>query len=160
MIRQQGGKYVAYCDGECGASVHTGLRSFHQAINYISRVEEWENRNGKASGEITVRAAVNMPTPNGTWLESTLVGARSLTTTRFQTDVLPSVWSSALSPFSRPPCRRRIESRYLGCPECYQMASLKGIAPNLRTILAAHVPLQFVARNGGVLAGVSWNRRF
>jgi hypothetical protein len=44
MIRQENGKYVAYCDGECGASVNTGLRSFHQALNVMSRVEEWENR--------------------------------------------------------------------------------------------------------------------
>ena len=44
MIRQENGKYVAYCDGECGAFVNTGLRSFHQAINVMSRVEEWENR--------------------------------------------------------------------------------------------------------------------
>jgi hypothetical protein len=49
MIHQENGKYVAYCDGECGALVHTGLRSFHQAINYISRAEEWENR--KREGE-------------------------------------------------------------------------------------------------------------
>lgn len=44
MLRQEGGKYVAYCDGECGATVHTGLRSFHQAVNYISRAEGWDNR--------------------------------------------------------------------------------------------------------------------
>jgi len=44
MIRLENGKYVAYCDGECGASVNTGLRSFQQAVNYISRVEGWDNR--------------------------------------------------------------------------------------------------------------------
>src|ERR1700722_19104076 len=44
MIRPENGKYVAYCDGECGAVVHTGLRSFYQAINYISRAEGWDNR--------------------------------------------------------------------------------------------------------------------
>jgi hypothetical protein len=44
MIRLEGGKYAAYCDGECGTSVKTGLRSFHQAINYISRAEGWDNR--------------------------------------------------------------------------------------------------------------------
>ena len=47
MIRLERGRYVAHCDGECGASVNTGLRSFHQAINLISRVEEWENRKGE-----------------------------------------------------------------------------------------------------------------
>ncbi len=44
MIRLEGARYVAYCDGECGASVDTGLRSFQQAVNYISRVEGWDNR--------------------------------------------------------------------------------------------------------------------
>jgi hypothetical protein len=41
MIRQEGGKWVAYCDGECGAS---GLRSFQQTVNYISRAEGWDSR--------------------------------------------------------------------------------------------------------------------
>jgi len=44
MIRLEGGKYVAYCDGECGATINTGLRSFHQAINYMTREADWQNR--------------------------------------------------------------------------------------------------------------------
>jgi len=44
MIALKGGKYVAECDGACGESVDTGLRSFQQAVNYLSRVENWENR--------------------------------------------------------------------------------------------------------------------
>ena len=43
MIRLEGQRYVAYCDGECDASVDTGLRSFRQAVNYV-RVEGWDNR--------------------------------------------------------------------------------------------------------------------
>lgn len=45
MIRQRADRtWVAYCDGECGASVVTGLKSFRQAANYISRSEGWDNR--------------------------------------------------------------------------------------------------------------------
>jgi hypothetical protein len=43
MIRLENKEYVAYCDGECGASVNTGQRSFQQATNYLSRVEEWDS---------------------------------------------------------------------------------------------------------------------
>jgi hypothetical protein len=48
--------------------------------------------------------------------------------------------------FPRPPCRRWIESGNLGRSERDQMAALVGVASNLRAILAAHVPLQFVDR--------------
>jgi len=43
MIILKGKTYVAECDG-CGESIDTGLRSFRQAVNYISRAEGWENR--------------------------------------------------------------------------------------------------------------------
>jgi hypothetical protein len=44
MIRQENGNWVAYCDGDCGASVNTGVRSFQQAVNYLSRAERWDSR--------------------------------------------------------------------------------------------------------------------
>lgn len=44
MIRLESGQYVAYCDGECGSTLKTGLRSFHQAINYMTREADWQNR--------------------------------------------------------------------------------------------------------------------
>ena len=43
MIELVNGVYVATCDG-CGTKVNTGLRSFHQAVNYISRAEGRANR--------------------------------------------------------------------------------------------------------------------
>jgi hypothetical protein len=39
VITLKGGRYVAECDGSCNAKIDTGLRSFQQAVNYISRVE-------------------------------------------------------------------------------------------------------------------------
>jgi hypothetical protein len=41
---QERGSWVAYCDGGCGASLNTGLKSFQQAVNYLSRAEGWDNR--------------------------------------------------------------------------------------------------------------------
>ena len=35
--------WKAQCDG-CGAVIHTGLKSFQQAVNFISRAEGWHNR--------------------------------------------------------------------------------------------------------------------
>ena len=35
--------WKAECDG-CSEAVHTGQKSFQQAVNYISRAEGWENR--------------------------------------------------------------------------------------------------------------------
>jgi hypothetical protein len=37
------GKYRVECDGECGAVLHTGLSSFHQART-LSAVEGWEHQ--------------------------------------------------------------------------------------------------------------------
>jgi hypothetical protein len=37
-----GRSYVGKCDG-CGDEVHTGQKSFHQAVIYLSRVEGWRN---------------------------------------------------------------------------------------------------------------------
>jgi hypothetical protein len=50
MIRLERASYVAYCDGECGAWVKTGLRSFHQAINYMTREADWQNRKSDGGG--------------------------------------------------------------------------------------------------------------
>ena len=44
MITLKSGAYVAECDGGCSTEIDTGLRSFRQAVNYISRAEGWENR--------------------------------------------------------------------------------------------------------------------
>ena len=64
MIRQEGGKYVAYCDGECGASVNTGLRSFHQTINYMTREADWQNRKSDGTGwRNYCPACAEMPDP-------------------------------------------------------------------------------------------------
>jgi hypothetical protein len=43
MFRQEGGKYIAVCDG-CGTASATGQRSFQQAINFLSREDGWESR--------------------------------------------------------------------------------------------------------------------
>jgi hypothetical protein len=43
MIILEGGVYIASCD-LCGESINTGLRSMQQVANYLSRVENWENR--------------------------------------------------------------------------------------------------------------------
>jgi hypothetical protein len=43
MIRQERGIYSAICDG-CGATINTGLRSMQQVANFLSRVENWDNR--------------------------------------------------------------------------------------------------------------------
>jgi hypothetical protein len=48
MITLQQGTYVAKCDG-CEAELDAGLRSFHRAINLMSRVEGWANR--RAGGQ-------------------------------------------------------------------------------------------------------------
>jgi hypothetical protein len=40
------GKYEIECDGECGAVLYSGLKSFHQARN-LSVVEGWEHRKGE-----------------------------------------------------------------------------------------------------------------
>jgi hypothetical protein len=43
ITRARGGRtYVAKCDG-CGEEIDTGQTSFHQAVVYISRAEEWHN---------------------------------------------------------------------------------------------------------------------
>ena len=43
MISLKNGAYLAECDGGCGAQFNTGLRSFHQAVNLLSREEGWQN---------------------------------------------------------------------------------------------------------------------
>jgi transcription elongation factor Elf1 len=48
-IKPSGNKYVAYCDG-CGSRVETGLKSFHQAVNYLSRVAGWDGRQLRNGG--------------------------------------------------------------------------------------------------------------
>jgi hypothetical protein len=53
---------------------------------------------------------------------------------------------TTLLSLTRPPIRRRIARRNLRPPQRDQMAALVGIAPHLRAVLAAHVPLQFVDR--------------
>src|SRR4029079_11484405 len=52
----------------------------------------------------------------------------------------------ALVPLSRPPCRRWIVGRNSLRSQRYKLAALVGIAPDLRAILAAHVPFEFVDR--------------
>jgi hypothetical protein len=42
MIRQERGVFIASCDG-CGETINTGLRSMHQAANYLSRAEGWDS---------------------------------------------------------------------------------------------------------------------
>ncbi len=44
MIVQEGGKWKAECDGYCGTVCFTGQKSFQQAVNYLSRAEDWDNR--------------------------------------------------------------------------------------------------------------------
>jgi hypothetical protein len=43
MIVRKGGTYVAKCDGDCNTEFDTGLESFHQAVNYLSREAGWES---------------------------------------------------------------------------------------------------------------------
>lgn len=50
MIRLENSRWVAYCDGQCGASVSPGLRSFQQTVIYVSRVEGWDNRRDRDNG--------------------------------------------------------------------------------------------------------------
>lgn len=50
MLRLEKGGYVVICDGECGATLNTGLRSFHQALNYMTREADWQNRKSDGGG--------------------------------------------------------------------------------------------------------------
>ena len=43
MIEQKRGVWIATCDGGCGRQTNTGLKSFQQAVNFISRAEGWRN---------------------------------------------------------------------------------------------------------------------
>jgi hypothetical protein len=68
IVQSPGMTWNAQCDG-CCAVIDTGLTSFQQAVNYISRAEGWHNRRLRGVwnnfSPIEIRSRIHLTLPPG-----------------------------------------------------------------------------------------------